>query len=194
MEIESNCICEWYLHVSLKNSKTKSKNWKKLKNRWFGNHCQHFPKSAVASFFSTFVRSKAKFFLLDFENSHFKNTFFKLSLWNIFFQLSKLRAATKQVRDKGRPKNMLVPILNEFQVRNINDEKKCEDNNGGKDNFEINFKNGDPSAEEHQHFQINLKIILPPKGWRNIYQLFSLKFFITFDVPTIIVKRVLSPE
>ena len=89
---------------------------------------------------------------------------------------------------------MLVPILNEFQVRNINDEKKCEDNNGDGGNFEINFKNGGPSAEEQQHFQINLKIILPPKGWRNIYQLFSLKFFITFDVPTIIVKRVLSPE
>ena len=89
---------------------------------------------------------------------------------------------------------MLVPILNEFQVRNINDEKKCEDNNGGEGNIEINFKNGDPSAEEQQHFQINLKIILPPKGWRNIYQLFSLKFFITFDVSIIIVKRILSPE
>jgi len=90
---------------------------------------------------------------------------------------------------------MLVPILNEFQVRNINDEKKCEDNNGGEGNIEINFKNaGDPSADE-QHFRINLKIILPPKSCtNNIYQLFSLKFFITFDVPTIIVKRILSPE
>ena len=90
---------------------------------------------------------------------------------------------------------MLVPILNEFQVRNINDEKKCQDNNGGEGNIEINFKNGDPSAEEQQHFQINLKMILPPKSCtNNIYQLFSLKFFITFDFPTIIVKRILSPE
>merc|ERR1712099_149110 len=41
-------------------------------------------------------------------------------------QLSKLREATKQVRDKGRPKNMLVPILNEFQVRNMNDRKNVK--------------------------------------------------------------------
>ena len=78
----------------------------------------------------------------------------------------------------------------------MNDEKKCEDNNGGEGNIEINFKNGgDPSADEQQHFHINFKIILPPKSCTNdIYQLFSLKFFITFDVPTIIVKRILSPE
>jgi len=85
---------------------------------------------------------------------------------------------------------MLVPILNEFQVRN--DEKKSDEN---QDNFEINFKNAETIEE---HFQIKLKIILPsPKCWKScssIYQLFSLKFYITFDVSPIIVKRVLSPE
>lgn len=84
---------------------------------------------------------------------------------------------------------MLVPILNEFQVCN-NDEKKCDEN---EDSFEINFKNAETTEE--QHFQIKLKIILPPKCWKSCtsYQLFSLKFYISFDVP-IIVKRVLSPE
>ena len=87
---------------------------------------------------------------------------------------------------------MLVPILNEFQVRN--DEKKSDEN--PEDNFEINFKNAETTEE---HFQIKLKIILPssPKCWKScssIYQLFSLKFYITFDVPPIIVKRILSPE
>jgi len=83
---------------------------------------------------------------------------------------------------------MLVPILNEFQVRN--DEKKSDENQ--EDNFEINFKNAETIEE---HFQIKLKIIIPsPKFWKSCYQLFSLKFYITFDVPPIIVKRVLSPE
>jgi len=87
---------------------------------------------------------------------------------------------------------MLVPILNEFQVRN--DEKKSDENQ--EDNFEINFKNAETTEE---HLQIKLKIILPssPKCWKScssIYQLFSLKFYITFNVSPIIVKRVLSPE
>jgi len=88
---------------------------------------------------------------------------------------------------------MLVPILNEFQVRN---DEKNSDENQEEDNFEINFKNAETTIEEH--FQIKLKIILPsPKCWKScssIYQLFSLKFYITFNVPPIIVKRVLSPE
>jgi len=88
---------------------------------------------------------------------------------------------------------MLVPILNEFQVLR-NDEKKCDEKNQEEDNFEINFKNAETIEE---HFQIKLKIILP-KCWKkscsSIYQLFSLKFYITFNVPPIIVKRILSPE
>jgi len=86
---------------------------------------------------------------------------------------------------------MLVPILNEFQVRN--DEKNSDENQ--EDNFEINFKNAETIEE---HFQIKLKIFLPsPKCWKSCsstYQLFSLNFYITFNVPPIIVKRVLSPE